>query len=541
MAIDISRPVSDFLPKKSRGGRGGLLASLGLLLLALLVAAIAAVLGFLALRQFFPALPVYWALLIGAVALVAALQVIARRFEWIMPWYYLLPALLFLITFTLFPVVLTVVLAFTDYAGIRNGQLNPASRTTIASLEGERLTLQNPATLSCEALRNGCANVQAIVYASGELVAEGLSLEGNILTLSEPLPEGRSINEVEIVAQGFPVQLSVAAIDGPTITLQNVPPIVANAPPEALELASIRLSLDQVPIERTIVSQEGDTLVLNEPLPEGLEYQSIARFNDFGWVGLANFQRIFARAGNELVPVFLWNVSFAVLTVIINTVAGVFLAVLLNNPALRLRGLYRTLLIIPWALPSVITIQVWRGFLNTNFGAINRFLALLDLPTLDWLGDPWAAKGAILLVNLWLGFPFVMTATLGALSAIPGELYEAAKIDGANAWTSFWGVTAPLLSTALIPITLTGFAFNFNNFGLIYLLTDGGPASVGGSSTARSTDILISWAYNEAFRAQGGYAYGLGSAISILIFFITVAVSLVNFRVTGALKEESNA
>ena len=91
--------------------------------------------------------------------------------------------------------------------------------------------------------------------------------------------------------------------------------------------------------------------------------------------------------------------------------------------------------------------------------------------------------------------------------------------------------------TALVPITLTGFAFNFNNFNLIYLLTDGGPSS-GGSATARATDILISWAYNEAFRAQGGYAYGLGSAISILIFFITIAVSLVNFRVTGALKEE---
>ena len=98
-----------------------------------------------------------------------------------------------------------------------------------------------------------------------------------------------------------------------------------------------------------------------------------------------------------------------------------------------------------------------------------------------------------------------------------------------------------MLRTALVPITLTGFAFNFNNFGIIYLLTDGGPGYEGGTSTARGTDILISWAYNEAFRSQGGYAYGLGSAISLLIFFITVAVSLINFRVTGALKEENNA
>src|SRR5690606_38860120 len=133
---------------------------------------------------------------------------------------------------------------------------------------------------------------------------------------------------------------------------------------------------------------------------------------------------------------------------------------------------------------------------------------------------------------------FMMTATLGALSAIPDELYEAARIDGANAWQGFWSVTGPLLRSALIPITLTGFAFNFNNFNVIFLLTDGGPAVDWGTATARGTDILISWAYNEAFRSQGGYAYGFGSAISIIIFVITLGVSLVNFRVTDALKEE---
>ena len=239
---------------------------------------------------------------------------------------------------------------------------------------------------------------------------------------------------------------------------------------------------------------------------------------------------------------FAWNVSFAVLTILINTAFGVLLAVLLNNPDLRFRNLYRTLLIVPWALPNIITIQVWRGFLNENFGVINRVLMLFDITSVpvNWLGVEMAAKSAVLLVNLWLGLPFMMTAVLGALSAIPRELYEAAKIDGASAWQTFWGVTGPLLRTALIPITLTGFAFNFNNFNLIFLLTDGGPPVDWGTATARGTDILISWAYNEAFRSQGGFAYGLGSAISILIFVITVAVSLVNFRVTGALKEERN-
>jgi len=214
--------------------------------------------------------------------------------------------------------------------------------------------------------------------------------------------------------------------------------------------------------------------------------------------------------------------------------------VLLNNRSLRFRNLYRTLLIVPWALPSVITIQVWKGFLNQNFGVINRLLALLDIGAepINWLGHHLAAKGALLVVNLWLGLPYMMTATLGALAAIPDDVYEAARVDGANAWQSFWGVTGPLLRNALVPVTLSSFAFNFNNFNLIFLLNDGGPPVPWGTATARGTDILISWAYNEAFRSQGGYAYGLGSAITLIIFVITLAVSLMNFRVTGALKDE---
>jgi len=304
----------------------------------------------------------------------------------------------------------------------------------------------------------------------------------------------------------------------------------------------VRVSLGDRQL-RTIVAEDGAELTLNAPLPDDFDATAIARYNDYGFIGWRNFATIISRAQRSLIPVFTWNVSFAVLTILINTAFGVLLAVLLNNPDLRFRNAYRTLLIIPWALPNIITIQVWKGFLNENFGAINRLLMLLDITPepISWLlGDATTARAAVLLVNLWLGLPFMMTATLGALSAIPRELYEAAKIDGASALQSFWGVTAPLLRTALVPITLTGFAFNFNNFNIIFLLTDGGPPVEWGTATARGTDILISWAYNEAFRSQGGFAYGLGSAISILIFVITVAVSLVNFRVTGALKEVRN-
>lgn len=483
-----------------------------------------------------PEAPAFLGIPIAAVALVLILRYIGRRFAWLMPWYYLLPAIIFLLTFTLFPVVLTVGLAFTDYAGIRNGELNISSETGIVSAAGAELRIENPTTLACAALRNGCLGVRAVVYASGEQVIPGESLEGATLTLTEEPPAGRDVVGVELYLPdlGFAQSIRVLEHDGRVLTLEREPPF----PPD---LTIVAVQLDRAAIQRTIVTADGDRLTLDQPLPDDVEAVSIARYNDFGFVGWSNFRRIMASAPRALFPIFTWNIAFAFITVILNLAVGIFIAVLLNNKALRFRNFYRTLLIIPWALPSVITIQVWKGFLNENFGAINRVLALLDISAepINWLmGDSTAARAVIILVNLWLGLPFMMTATLGALSAIPDEIYEAARIDGANPWQGFWNVTGPLLRTAMVPIALSGFAFNFNNFNVIFLLTDGGPAVSWGTATARGTDILISWAYNEAFRSQGGYAYGFGSAISLIIFVITLGVSLMNFKVTGALKEE---
>ncbi len=533
--MDISRPGSDYLPKGSGGKRARLWKAFLLLLLAVTIAGVAGFLGLWLAQQVVPSAPPYIGVLVGLAALIVTLQVIARRFEWIMPWYYLLPSILFLLTFALFPVILTVILAFTDYAGIRNGELNISSRTEITDVQGATIEVADAATLRCGALRDGCTGVPAIIDVSGGLTVTATSLDGTALTLAEPLPEGAAptVVTLELTDIGFNAEFNVTAVDGNVLTLER-------APPGAVDLENVGVAVPVEGIRRTMRSVDVNTLTLNEPLPEGATYTSITRYNDFGFVGWQNFRTIFQQASRALGPVFLWNILFAFSTIIINTVFGVFLAIFLNNPDLKFRNLYRTLLIIPWALPNIITIQIWKGFLNSNFGAINRTLALLDLPVLDWLNDVWPARAAVLLVNLWLGLPFMMTATLGALSAIPADLYEAAKIDGANIWQRVTGVTLPLLRTALVPITLTGFAFNFNNFNIIYLLTDGGPGYDGGTSTARGTDILVSWAYNEAFRSQGGFAYGLGSAISLLIFFITIAISLLNFRVSGALKEENN-
>lgn len=533
--VDLSQPLKEHLPRK---GQGGLLASLGLIFAALAIAAAAGAATLLVVRLAVPDAPAWLGLVGGLAAFVPVLRAMAQRYEWIVPWYYLLPALLFLLAFTFFPVVLTVVLAFTDYAGVRNGQLNVASETAIVEVGPERrvLTIDDPRVFDCADLRNGCAGVRGLVYGSGEVEVEAVAIDGDRLTLAAPPPQDRAARSVSLYLPdlGFAFEADVASVDGATLVLERAPPF----PPD---LDGVVLRLERPTLAVRMAGDDGARITLETPLPEDFEAVSIVRYNDFGFVGFANFRTILVQVNQALGPVFVWNLAFATLTIAINLAVGLLLGVLLSNPDLRFRGLYRTLLILPWALPNIITIQVWRGFLNENYGAINRVLMLLDITQLpiNWLlGDAWSARGAVLLVNLWLGYPFMMVAVLGALSAIPRELYEAARIDGANAWRAFWSVTAPLLRSAMVPITLTGFAFNFNNFNIIFLLTDGGPAVDWGTATARGTDILISWAYNEAFRSQGGYAYGLGSAISILIFAITLAVSLVNFRVTGALDEE---
>jgi arabinogalactan oligomer/maltooligosaccharide transport system permease protein len=538
VSIDLSRSPGEHLVP-GRRGPSRLWASLGLLLAALAGAGVAGLLGFLLLGLVVDRVPAYAALIFGTAALVVILRSIARRFSWIVPWYYLLPAILFLLAFTFLPIALTVTLAFTDYAGVRKGELNVSSETAIVATEGSTITISDPRVFDCAGLHGGCAGARVELYASGQIEVAGASLSGNTLTLAEPLPEGREVTEVAIflAAVGDRFRFPVVSSEGRELLLERAPN------PAMVDLESVGLVFDRIPIRRRVVEEDGARLTLDRAPPENLEFTSVARFSDPRWVGLGNFREIFASASRALVPLFGWNVMFAVATVALNTAVGVLLAVVLNNPALRFKGFYRTLLIIPWALPNIITIQVWKGFLNQNFGAVNRLLMLLDITPepINWLlGNEWSARAAVLLVNLWLGYPFIMVATLGALSAIPRELYEAARIDGANAWRSFRDVTAPLLRSALVPITLTSFAFNFNNFNIIFLLTDGGPPVSWGTATARGTDILISWAYNTAFKNQGGYAYGMASAISLLIFFVTLAISLVNFRVSGALKEESD-
>ena len=222
--------------------------------------------------------------------------------------------------------------------------------------------------------------------------------------------------------------------------------------------------------------------------------------------------------------VFIWTIIFASLTVLTTFAVGLVLALVLDKPLFGKR-LYRSILILPYAIPSLISILVWGGIFNRDYGAINQLLGL----EIAWFEDASFARFAVIMVNLWLGFPYFYLISSGALQAIPNELNEAAAIDGANGRQIFSKITLPLLLQILTPLLIASFAFNFNNFNLIYLLTGGGPRDESAGEIAGATDILISYTYNIAF---GSYIQdlGLASAISVIIFFIVASISMFGIR-----------
>lgn len=224
--------------------------------------------------------------------------------------------------------------------------------------------------------------------------------------------------------------------------------------------------------------------------------------------------------------VVVWTFINAILVVVFSFLMGLILALIFNFPALRSKRLYRTIFITPLAIPSVLSILVWAGLFQTSNGVINR-LFHSEIP---WLTDATWARIAILVVELWISFPYMFLISTGAIQSIPGEILEAASIDGASNFKSFTQIKLPLVIRTVAPLLVASGAMALNNFGIIYLLTGGGPTLANSNGNAGATDILISYTYKLAFNAQEGSNYGLASALSILNFLMVGLISIYGLR-----------
>ena len=250
-------------------------------------------------------------------------------------------------------------------------------------------------------------------------------------------------------------------------------------------------------------------------------------------VGLKNFIRVMTDPGlkGPFLKIFAWNLSFAFLSVLLTFGLGMFLAVLLEWESLAGRKIYRTLLILPYAVPAFLSIMIFKGLFNPNFGDINDLLQNLIGIRPEWTTNPWLARTMIIIVNTWLGFPYMMILCTGVLQSIPKNLYEASAVDGAGALTNFFRITMPLVLKPLRPLLIASFAFNFNNFSVIYLLTKGNPDMVGASTIAGQTDILVSYTYRIAFN-DAAADFGLASAIGTLLFLLVGGLSWLNLKMS---------
>ena len=258
-------------------------------------------------------------------------------------------------------------------------------------------------------------------------------------------------------------------------------------------------------------------------------------------IGVNNFRDFFTSPAlrGPLLEVTVWNFAFAFFSLLLNFGLGLAIAVTFNDRHFPLKKLIRSLLIIPYTVPALITILVWRGMMNTDVGVINQTMEKSFGWSPPWFTDAWWARIAILLINLWLSYPYFMLICSGALQSISEDYYAAAQVDGANRWQQFRYITLPLLLVAVGPLLVASFTFNFNNFNLIYLFNAGGPPIAGTPTPAGHTDILISYVYNLAFSGSRGINYGFASAITIIIFFIVGAITLLQFRYTSMWEEVS--
>jgi len=255
--------------------------------------------------------------------------------------------------------------------------------------------------------------------------------------------------------------------------------------------------------------------------------------------GFQNYLRLFTdpTLRTTFIQVFLWTVIFALMSVFLTFVLGMFLAIVFDVPEMPMRAPLRSLLLLPYTIPAFVAVPVWVGLLNPQFGVVSQMISAIFGWVPPWFSDPFWSKIGILLIQTWLGFPYMFVVVTGALQTLPNDIYEAADLDGANAWDKFRSMTLPLLLVTVGPLLVASFAFNFNNFTVIQLYNNGGPPMPNVPTPVGYTDILATYTYNIAFGAQGTQDYGYASAITMMIFLILFIITQFQFRFTNMLEE----
>jgi arabinogalactan oligomer/maltooligosaccharide transport system permease protein len=472
-----------------------------------------------------------WRAVIVLAVATAAIDAIYLVKRWTLPLKFLIPGTVFLLAFQVIPVVYTVNVAFTNYS---TGHILSKSEA-ISSIERNSLTeAANAASYSMTLMRDSDGKL-ALALIDEDTGKTYIGTQQGLTPI--PRSDLTIADGVITSAPGYK-QLQGSDFAGLDQELSNYKVPVGEG--RAIQPQGFDTAVTLEPTFRYDAGQEAfvrirDGVVFKDN-SSGSFVSATGEEIEPGWktyIGLHNFGRIVHSSliRDPFIKVFIWTLFFATAVVFVSFALGLLLAIALNKPGLRFQRTYRVILVVPYAVPAFLSLLVWQGLLNDDFGVVNR----LFHTSIPWLFDPWWARFSVIFVSVWLTVPYFFLVSLGALQSIPKELTEAAQVDGGGAWQVFRKVKLPLLLVAVAPLMIASFAFNFNNFNNIYLLTAGGPA-LGDSPIAGATDILISYTYKIAFTAGKGQDYGLATAIGIIIFLIVATISAISFSRTKALE-----
>ncbi len=453
-----------------------------------------------------------------------------------LPLKYLLPGLAFLLIFQVFIFGYTAYIAFTNYGAGHVGSQEQAVQAALS--QGERRAEGSP------------TYPLSIVERDGEL--------GFAIVEDGQIKAGTAESVLEVVGPA-PATGAPSDVPGWTVVPRNA--IISDKALQQ-EVVALRVPISDDPNAGALRTNDGSSAAIYQSTFQwDAEAQTITdtasgtvyRANDTGnfvsddgvalptgWtanVGFANFVRLFTDPAmvQPLAMVTAWTFVWAILSVVLPFAMGLVFAIIFNDERVKGRRLLRTLFILPYAFPAFMSALLFRGMFNAEFGVINEFF--FGGMNIDWLGDPWLARMAVLFVNVWLTYPYYFLVCTGAIQALPSDALEAASIDGAGRFRQLRSIILPLVLVATAPLLISSFAFSFNNFTIIYMFNNGGPAIPGAPYALGSTDILISAIWDISGVSGGKADYGLASALSILVFIVVGIISAVAFRQTKKLEE----
>lgn len=460
---------------------------------------------------------------VGAIAIFLLLVYLRPRFT-AMRWMAI--GIAFTALFAVYPILFNIYIGFTNMG---NGHLLTKEQV-IERLEAEQYLPEDSATFAWHAYRSGESYALLLVAEEG---SARFATQGTVedFDLADPEAIPSSVGEYTLMPQNqvIPNIDALAAIE-------------FGEPPTTVRIQSIREAAATT--ARYQFRPEDDSMV---DLTDGTVYRAVdgAFTNDAGEalvpgfmvdIGVDNFVRFLTNDAirGPLLQVLLWSFLFALGSVAFSFLVGLAVAVLFDD--LPGRRWIRALLIVPYPIPVLVSVLIWRSMLNPDLGTIGRFLERTFGESPQFFLNPTWTRIALILVNIWLSYPYFYVVTSGALRSIPGEMVDAAEVDGASPWQRFRFITLPQLLVIVMPLLIASFSFNFNNFNLIYIFNTGNPPMADTVIPIGHTDILISFIYKLAFVSSSTSDYGLGAAISVVLFLVVGSITFFQIRATRAVQ-----